>query len=154
MSMLQCKCCNAKITAYNAAFCPVCGVELPADFGEQAEMIYKSIKVSEYGKALVCPHCENEEPSQGDYCKICGSDIVNHCCDLYDLKNGKLIRKGCKNILHGDARYCSKCGNEGNFFQKGWLNDWKGENIKKAIRNIRSSDNTMPFSGIMEEKAE
>lgn len=117
-------------------------------------MVYKSVKVNEFGKALVCPHCENDESAQGDFCKICGSDIVNRCCDMRDPQSGRLVNKGCGNILHGDARYCSKCGNESNFFQKGWLSDWKGENIKKAIRNIRSDGKAMPFSSIVEEKAE
>lgn len=142
-----------KVAAHKVAFFQVCGIGLSTEFGRRGKMIYESIKVNEYGKAMVCPHCENESSAQGDYCKICGNDIVNHCCDMYDIQTGELSSKGCRNILHGDARYCPKCSNESNFFQKGWLNDWKGENIKKAIRNFRSSDNTMSFSSIGETKA-
>lgn len=151
---MKCKYCNAKIADQNATFCQICGVGLSMGLRRQAGMIYKSVKVNEYGKALTCPHCENEEPAQGDYCKICGSNNVNHCCDTYDHQTGKLIGKSCRNILHGDARYCPKCGNESNFFQKGWLSDWKSENVKKAIHNVRNSENIVPIGGIREEIAE
>ena len=114
-------------------------------------MTYKGIRVNEYSKAYACPHCENETPAKGDFCQICGSDIVNHCCDTFDIDTGKII-KSCGNTLSGDARYCPKCGNEGNFFQKGWLSDWKGENVKQAIRNLRSTSQTpVPFGNLIKD---
>lgn len=113
-------------------------------------MIYKAIMLNENGKALVCPHCENEELTPGNYCKICGSDIINRCADMQDPEVEGLSIKGCKSMLQGNARYCPKCGNESTFFQKGWLKDWRSENIKKAIRNI----NTVDFEEIREEKAQ
>jgi len=54
--------------------------------------------------------------------------------------------------LQGNARYCSKCGNESSFYQKGWLKDWRTENTKKAIRNVNSGDNTITFKEIKSEK--
>jgi RNA polymerase subunit RPABC4/transcription elongation factor Spt4 len=114
-------------------------------FSEEVDAVYyNAIKVNEYSKAYKCPHCENEAPAKGDHCKICGSDIVNHCCDTFIVESGKLA-KGCDTLLDGDARYCPKCGNEGNFYQKGWLNDWKAENVKQAIRNSRSEGKALPF---------
>jgi hypothetical protein len=72
----------------------------------------------------------------------------------FDIETGKLV-KGCGELLNGEARFCPKCGNESNFFQKGWLNDWKGENVKQAIRNFRSAGQTpVPFDKIKKEKAE
>lgn len=117
-------------------------------------MYYQAVKVNENGKALVCPHCENEAPAHGVYCKICGFDIVNHCCDMFDEETAGLISASCGNVLDGDARYCPKCGNESNFFKMGWLGDWKGENVKKAIRNTRNDTDMLLFSNIRGDKAE
>lgn len=116
-------------------------------------MIYRSILLNEYGKAIVCPHCENEELTLGDYCKICGNEIINRCADTPNSKARNVTLKGCGSILQGNARYCSKCGNESSFYQKGWLKDWKSENTKKAIRNVNNPDNTIPFKVLKEDKA-
>ncbi len=115
-------------------------------------MRYQNIELNEYSKALVCPHCENEELTQGDYCKICGSDIINRCADTPDLHSKNLVVKSCRALLQGNARFCSRCGNESTYFQNGWLKDWRCENTKQAIRNINSVDNTIKFSEIKEEE--
>jgi len=98
-------------------------------------MRYPAITLNENGKALVCPHCDNEELTPGDFCIICGNDIINHCAVSPDRNVPSVSLKSCGAILVGNARYCSHCGNESSFYQKGWLADWRSENIKKAIRN-------------------
>ena len=98
-------------------------------------MRYPAIRLNENGKALVCPHCENEELTPGNFCIICGSNIVNCCTDSPDRSVPSVMVKGCGSVLPGNARYCSHCGNESAFYQKGWLSDWRSENVKKAIRN-------------------
>ena len=98
-------------------------------------MRYPAIKLNENGKALVCPHCENEELTPGDFCIICGSDIINRCAISPDRNVPSVSLKSCGAVLQGNARYCSHCGNESAFYQKGWLPDWRSENVRKAIRN-------------------
>lgn len=118
-------------------YCPICGMgKNILQAGRLAGMRYYAIRLNENGKALICPHCENEELTPGDFCMICGNDIVNRCADTPDPKRPSNIVGSCGTILTGNARYCSRCGNEGTFFQKGWLRDWKSENTKKAIRNV------------------
>ncbi len=101
-------------------------------------MRYLAIRTNENSKALVCPHCENDELTPGDFCIICGNDIVNRCSET-PIPGTANTKPGCGNILPGNARYCSRCGNEGAFFQKGWLRDWKSENTRKAIRNVSAA---------------
>lgn len=143
-----CQRCSAPLES-PAGFCPVCGFQSPKT-GREAGMRYPSIKLNENGKALVCPHCENEELTPGDFCIICGNDIVNRCADTPHPENPAKAKKACGAILPGNARYCSRCGNEGTFFQKGWLRDWKSENTRKAIRNINVA---IDLSEVREEKA-
>ena len=98
-------------------------------------MRYPAIPVNEYGKALICPHCENEDAAPGNFCIICGSDVVNRCNDSPNRNVPSVTIKGCQSPLQGNARYCFKCGNESTFYQKRWLPDWRSQNTKKAIRN-------------------
>lgn len=112
-------------------------------------MLYKKIRVNENGKALVCPHCDNEELTQGDYCMICGCNIINRCADTPDHNESSVIVKTCRTVLPGNARYCPKCGNESTFYQKGWLRDWRSENTKRAIENINMA---VDFTELQEEK--
>jgi len=102
-------------------------------------MVYKSIRTTSKGKALVCPHCDNEELDGGDFCKVCGSEVVNRCADMCDDSDGRVISRNCQSILTGNARYCPHCGNESAFYQKGWLLDWRSENLRKALQNINSA---------------
>lgn len=143
-----CRICNTKISDTAANYCAICGSN--ALQSGRLPMIYKAIRTTENGKALVCPHCDNEELTQGDFCIICGSDIVNRCADMRDSAGEHVTVKGCRTILPGNARYCSKCGNESMFFRKGWLRDWRRENTKKAIDNINV---TVDFNEIKEERS-
>lgn len=98
-------------------------------------MRYPIISLNEYGKAIICPHCENEDPTPGSYCIICGNDIINRCNDSPDRNVPSVTVKGCGTLLQGNARYCHLCGNESIFYQQGWLPDWRSQNTRKAIRN-------------------
>jgi len=130
----RCGRCASRVDGQDANFCPVCG---DSEFvgGKVSEMVYKKIRLNENGKAVICPHCSNEELTPGDFCIICGSGIINHCADAVD-EDGKLIKTGCQTLLPGNARYCYKCGNAGTFYHRGWLKDWRSENTRKAIENI------------------
>lgn len=112
-------------------------------------MLYKSIRINENGKALVCPHCDNEELTPGDFCMICGNNIINRCADTPDPINHGIVNKSCRTVLTGNARYCGKCGNESSFFQRGWLRDWRSENTKRAIENINMA---VDFLELQEER--
>lgn len=131
----RCGRCGAGILREDIHFCPICGSRSMMR-GKASEMIYKKIKLNENGKAVLCPHCSNEELTPGDFCIICGSEIVNRCADTIDESTGKITRRGCRTILPGNARFCYKCGNEATFYQRGWLKDWRSENTRKAIENV------------------
>lgn len=113
-------------------------------------MIYKSIRVDEYGKAVVCPNCDNEELSLGDYCMICGNDIINRCAETPNAQRPHVRSKSCGATLPGNARYCPKCGNESTYYQRGWLRDWRSENTRRAIENINMA---VDFNDLQEERS-
>jgi RNA polymerase subunit RPABC4/transcription elongation factor Spt4 len=129
-----CEICGAMTTLEKAVYCPMCGGSKFTQ-GRATEMVYRKIKLNESGKAVVCPHCDNEENTPGNYCMICGSEIVNHCADI-SAGGGREAKSACGTLLPGNARFCYACGNESNFYQKGWLRDWRSENTRKAIENI------------------
>lgn len=47
-------------------------------------MIYDDgYALDDNGRALVCPRCKNEELKYaGDYCKICGTYLINKCSGI------------------------------------------------------------------------
>lgn len=130
-----CTKCASRLTFEDAWYCPVCGAPSLIR-GRASEMVYRKIRLNENGKAVVCPHCGNEELTPGDFCVICGNEIVNRCADMHGGEKEQPTVKGCKTILPGNARFCYKCGNESTFYQHGWLKDWRSENTRKAIENI------------------
>jgi len=85
---------------------------------------YAGIAVDQQGKALICPRCQNEELYySGEFCKICGTNVVNKCANLYNDR-GFLEIAGCDSILDGNARYCTRCGNPSSFLENGHLKEW------------------------------
>ena len=148
--VFHCRECASVLTDIDTKYCSVCGGNLLRK-GKVHQMVYKAIKTTENGKALACPHCDNEELTHGDFCIICGSNIINRCSDTTSGSGEDIsIKKSCGNILPGNARYCNKCGNESAFFQKGWLPDWRSENVKKAIKN---SSVALDYDKIKEKRA-
>lgn len=143
----QCPRCKTVTHSTTAMYCIICAGKLLQQKGEP-DMLYKGIRLNSKCKAVICPHCDNEEVTPGDYCMICGSNIINKCSDTYDAKK-KTTSRSCGTLLTGNARFCPQCGNESSFYQQGWLKDWRSENTKRAIENINTA---VDFSEIHKEK--
>lgn len=76
-------------------------------------MIYDDgYELDEFGRARICPICQNEEISN-NYCKICGSFLINRCVNVK-----------CGIIAEGNARFCTNCGDETVFNSEGYLSSW------------------------------
>ena len=89
-------------------------------------MIYTPLEQDANGRVLVCPKCHNEQPySEGEYCIICGSVLVNRCAntDMHDDDGSWYTSPACGNnvALPGNARYCPYCGNETTYLQNKFL---------------------------------
>ena len=112
--------------------------------GEDCTMKYPGIKVDENNKALICPNCANEEIIEtGNYCKICGADLVNRCVgkptyDGYGNIDG--YKDGCGSTLDGNARYCPYCGGESSFFTSGFLKPWNPDYDNSANESNETED--------------
>ncbi|MFW5437081.1 hypothetical protein [Paenibacillus apiarius] len=99
-------------------------------------MKYDGYTVDENGRALRCPRCENEEITDGTYCKICGTHTVNRCTNRYfDNMDGEEVIN-CSAIAEGNARYCVHCGHETTFYKNKLLNDWKTAKQKIISDNL------------------
>lgn len=133
-----CAQCKTPVADPSQRYCMSCGAPIHQS-GRMTNMLYKAIRLSENGKAVVCPHCDNEELTSGEFCMICGCNIVNRCADTPGRDLPDSVNRSCRTALPGNARYCPKCGNESTFYQKGWLRDWRSENTKRAIENIHKS---------------
>jgi predicted RNA-binding Zn-ribbon protein involved in translation (DUF1610 family) len=112
-------------------------------------MIYSGLEVDESGKAMECPECGNTEISDGDYCKICGTMIVNRCGQVaYDPygQNPKPIpcEASIQHSLPGNARFCPYCGNETSFLKNGLLKKWDAKQ-DESESYIVSTGGTSPF---------
>lgn len=140
---LHCNFCNTQIFGKNFEFCPMCGKKL---FKERydSSMTYSRIELDEHMKAQVCPKCQNEEIlSEGEYCHICGSILVNKCQqEIFDGDFGSTVAPCCdaSERLPGSARYCPYCGSETTFLQQGILKPW--DNFILPPPKIQSSYNT------------
>jgi Zn-dependent peptidase ImmA (M78 family)/RNA polymerase subunit RPABC4/transcription elongation factor Spt4 len=147
---LWCFTCNHSFASKDVKFCPVCGQQTLAK-GKGEEMIYSGHFVDDNSRASICPKCENEHLNyEGDYCIICGTDIVNKCAPTYkkdDWSGMGYEDKSCEALLDGDARYCMKCGNESTFLQQGILKDWESEKkeIEAEIRRKEVLKEPLPF---------
>lgn len=129
----KCNNCFFWFISSEAKFCPICGDKLT--WGE-GNMIYNDgFKLDENGKAIMCPLCRNEEISdEGDYCKICGTYLINKCADKTDRSfNGDeyLVQESCGAQAEGNARFCIYCGNPTAFFLRNLLEPWDGNDTKE-----------------------
>ena len=155
INLKTCLKCKNRFFIAGATYCPVCGHSEFEKFGEV--MIYSSIKLDENHKAIRCPKCDNEIiiHKDGEYCQICGVNLVNRCygdndCDYYGNYSGLI--EGCKTLAGGDARYCHKCGKQTTFGYFGLLKDWEAERkskneINNSIPRFEeiTSDDDLPF---------
>lgn len=118
--------CRVSFAYESSNFCPNCGSSnlTKQKRGDDYMVKYAGIAVDSNGKALICPRCQNDELDyQGEFCKICGINIVNRCEDVYNNR-GYLEAEGCKSILDGNSRYCTHCGNPSSFLENGHLKAW------------------------------
>ncbi|PFD67685.1 hypothetical protein CN309_05310 [Bacillus thuringiensis] len=136
---------------YGSTFCPICSAESMKK--GKGTMKYKStLRLDKNSRALKCPCCDNEGLDyEGDYCKICGSYLVNKCSntDRISPSNFHYIQDSCDTKLASNARHCHKCGNESTFFQQGFLLIWNKEHLAtKQIQpffTVSVSNDDPPF---------
>lgn len=120
-------CSNCKTNiSYNSGYhyCYICGKNKARYIIEGDKMIYKGIEVDETAKAIKCPICGNEELNYGDYCKICGSYIINKCEHMDDYGVTESCKESIAHPLPGNARFCPYCGSATSFFNLGYLDSW------------------------------
>lgn len=120
----QCKRCRHVFIHINPNYCPICGHKKLSNKKGEKVMIYSGYELSEDGRALICPQCQNEEITKGSFCKICGIHIINRCDNrYYDMHGYEVIT--CDEIAEGNARYCVQCGHETTFNKNNLLDNWK-----------------------------
>lgn len=114
MTKRKCNICHAQF--FNTyTYCPICGSKKSLQWGD-GKMIYQKLETYDNGKLKECPNCQNEETNiDGNYCHICGENLVNLCS--YD---------NCPNSdpLPTNARYCPVCGSKSTFLEIGFLKEW------------------------------
>lgn len=111
----KCKNCGAGLIQKKGKYCPICGNKNTLEWGDGNNMKYPLLGTYENGKLKECPTCHNEETNiAGDYCQICGRNIVNRCSN-FDCTH---------EILPANARYCPLCGTNSTFYNFGYLKDW------------------------------
>jgi len=141
-----CLTCKHHFIYENAKYCPICGgkslvwgnprnttiFDFIQNEGIVEKMIYPKWQLNKNSKAIICPRCGNEEiHPQGDYCKICGTYLINQCLGKWK-DNGYDdpwfdTEAGCGALVDGDTRYCCLCGAETTFYHNKLLQDWKTE---------------------------
>ena len=117
-------------------FCPTCGnyllkhkfIDLNRKKGVGYLLYPEKILVTD-GKARICPICENENLNDGEFCKICGTYVVNKCSYQELDCNGNIIEE-CGTLCDGSSRFCPKCGSKTTFYQNGILENWEKEKYK------------------------
>lgn len=139
-----CRKCKNVFSIKGARYCPLCGSPKLKNYeGEKINMKYDGLNVDENKKLLKCVKCDNEDVSEGDYCKICGAYLINRCSNYPEPGN---YRSGvyCGIPLPGDARYCFQCGHESTFYIDGNLKDWETSQ-KEAERAKQKAEDELFF---------
>jgi rRNA maturation endonuclease Nob1 len=137
----RCLVCNHTFVIEEAGHCPICGYKSLIPSKGVGQMLYKGFLLDENSRATMCPKCDNEHLGyEGDFCIICGVDIINKCASTYQRsENGyDYLAPGCETLLDGDARFCHKCGNQSSFFQQRLLKSWEDE--RKQIEAQKEFD--------------
>lgn len=140
MNKRKCTICNTQFF-YKYKYCPICGAKNTLEWGD-GKMRYPLPETHENGKLIECPNCGNEDTSlKGDYCQICGENLVNKC-----------INEECENteILPSNARYCPICGAQSQFYQNNLIKAWtyyNSNNTYEAFMDIPDGpDEELPFN--------
>lgn len=133
----ECRTCDARLIQKIGKFCPICG-EKTLQWGD-GKMIYPKSDTYEKGKLKICPICQNEETQiEGDFCHICGINLVNRCVN-YDCSNTE--------VLLANARYCPICGGQSSFFNHNILKKWNyNENNTPFLQIPDGIDEELPFN--------
>lgn len=140
-----CNKCKCLFYGAKTKHCPICGNSRLSKFKGAPVMEYKKVSLNENGKAVICPHCENEEIlDEGEYCHICGKLLINRCESGVFDDEGKWVNhcRGHK-PLPGNARYCPYCGEETTFFKNGVLKAWNYQDSTGEFEEI--TDDGLPF---------
>lgn len=122
----RCHRCKHNFISAVSNYCPVCGSKKITNKRVETNMKYDGYELDEYGRAIKCPRCQNEEITGGNYCKICGVDVINRCNNIGMDWNGNPVAI-CNEIAEGNARYCISCGHKTTFFENGLLIPWDEE---------------------------
>lgn len=117
LHMRHCLSCKTTCFGKEVRYCKTCGNKRLSKFWSDDYMKYSAIEVNSDSRALICPCCENESLNAGEYCKVCGTHVVNRCAE----------NQYCGTLADGDARYCQCCGEPTTFSLNGHLVDWKTE---------------------------
>ncbi len=116
-----CSRCKYKTINNQAIRCPICSAKLSKYKGEDT-LIYPSIEIGKDGRVKKCLCCDNQEiSSDAEFCKICGSPVINRCTNLHPFDSS------CGSMAEGNARYCIMCGSSTTFLDKGLLKPWHKE---------------------------
>ena len=133
-----CPACRAIFFNRDANYCVVCGHNKLSKCWSDDSMRYNKIDLDSESRALICPRCGNEEIIGGEYCQICGAQIVNRCENAF----------ACGCLAEGDARYCHLCGSKTTFFTSGLLQDWETEREMErqgSAENAWGQSDDFPF---------
>lgn len=146
-----CSNCFGYLLDKNIKYCPYCGIKIQKKrFKERFNMIYDGYKLDSNSKAVICPVCNNELiPTNGEYCNICGTYIVNKCTyEGYDDGDPEHFIPPCGTKLDGTARFCHVCGKMSTFYRDNILKSWDGELKEKeelVITKNYEFDDDLPF---------
>ena len=128
-SYIFCSNCGVHVGYNNIKKCRICGNSKAKFKLEATDVTYSKIEVDEHSKAIECPICGNNEVSKGDYCKICGTYLVNKCTSNNPDFKAKPVScsESENNPLPGDARYCMYCGSKTTFLYNKLLTEWDND---------------------------
>lgn len=148
----KCRNCGYETLDQKIRFCSICGesdfatysiknfTKLQKERGKN-NMIYPGVDVDENGKALRCPHCDNQKiQNDGEYCDQCGSYLINKCADerVEVSFNEYRTEKGCGHILKGNQRFCPYCGHRSTFLINELLEPWNV--VHERLQNKTQDD--------------
>lgn len=118
----RCVNCNYSFFDKYIIFCPICGNKNTVKGKREETMIYSGYVLDQNGRPSSCPVCDNEEVSEGDFCKVCGVYLINECTNF-----------NCNIPVEGNARYCKLCGHPTTYFNNKILKDWKTEKEEELL---------------------
>lgn len=134
--------CNYIFTSLNAKFCPICGHNRLSKGDAKNKMNYIcDYEIDDNSRLLECPVCHNEEILNGEYCKICGTYLINKCTNYEEDDWGNQL-SGCGKIAEANAKYCVYCGSETTFYRNGLLCDYSDYDSSKITTNLLWKDIT------------